>query len=212
MTIPNAIVDDETIVNYSRRTANSGASPMQSLDVRLTLEAPLSPEQVDDLLDLVRRHVASLPELHEPLVSIEQEQAKQLTLICFSMVELHDWPTYLAVREALLKRLQQLVHQVQLSTITLGVSYDTTAEQLRRLPALIAAVVHRDPAFSLQSCRLMTINAYSYDFVFRLHGSQTSLGLFKDAIHRLNQDLLACLAAEGIEIPFPTHVEYARQL
>ena len=32
-------------------------------------------------------------------------------------------------------------------------------------------------------------------------------GRFKDAIHRLNKDLLACFAAEGIEIPYPTAVE-----
>lgn len=212
VTIPNAIADDATIVNYSRRTINSGASPMQSLDVQLTLAEKLSPEQVDDLLELVRRHVAAMPELHEPLVSIEQEQAEQLTLICVSMVELHDWRTYLTVREALLKRLQQLVEQVRLSSITVGVSYDTTAEQLRRLPELIAAVVNRDPQFALQSCRLMKINDYSYDFMFRLHGSQHTLSQFKDGIHRLNQDLLACFAAEGIDIPFPTQLEYSKEL
>jgi small-conductance mechanosensitive channel len=53
----------------------------------------------------------------------------------------------------------------------------------------------------------MTISDFSYDFVFRLHGHHASFGAFKDAINRLNQDLLACLAAEGIEIPYPTAVE-----
>ena len=210
--IPNAIADDETIVNYSLRSDNGGEAPMQSLEVRLTIQERLSPEQVDDLLLLARHHLASVPALQDPLVSIEQEQAEELTLICFALVELHDWRTYLEVRESLLKRLQQLVQQVQLSTITLGVSYDTTAEQLRQLPDLLAAVVHRDPQFALQSCRLMTINDYSYDFVFRLRGSQPSLGAFKDAIHRLNQDILICLAAEGIEIPFPTQTEFSREL
>ena len=211
VTIPNGIADEETIVNYSRRSPNSGAAPMQSLDVRLTLEEGLSPEQVNDLLQLVRQHVGGTSDLHEPLVSIEQTDADELTLICFAMVTLNDWPAYLAVRETLLLRLQELVEQVRLSTRHIGVSYDSTADQLRRLPELIAAVVGRDPALELQCCRLMGIADFSYDIVFRLHSRHPSLALFKDAIDRLNQALLACFAAEGITIPYPTAVEIQRQ-
>jgi MscS family membrane protein len=210
VTIPNAIADEETIVNYSRRSPNSAATPMQSLNVRLTIEQKLTPEQVDDLLQLVRRHVAGSADLLEPLVSIEQNQAEELTLICFAMVTLHDWSSYLRVREALLMRLQQLVEQVRLSTITLGVSYDTTAKQLQQLPDLIGSVVNSEPLMELQSCRFMTIGAFSYDIVLRLHGDHASFAAFKDAIHRLNQALLIALAAEHIEIPFPTQLQLQR--
>jgi len=72
-------------------------------------------------------------------------------------------------------------------------------------------VVNRDPAFSLQSCRLMSIGDFSYNIVFRIHGHQSTLGAFKDAIHRLNQDLLTCFAAEDIEIPFPTQLQLTRR-
>lgn len=207
ITIPNAIADEETIVNYSRRSADGGAVPVQSLEVRLTIEQPLSPEQVIDLLQLVREHVQTVPELIEPLVTLEQSQAEQLTLIGVAHVGLDDWPAYLAVREALLLRLQQLVEQVRLSTLVIGVSYATTTEQLRRLPELVAGVAHRDPHLALQSCRLMAISAYSYDVVIRLHASHGSLALFKDGIDRLNRDLLTALAAEGIAIPYPTAIE-----
>jgi MscS family membrane protein len=210
VTIPNAIADEETIVNYSRRSPNSAATPMQSLNVRITIEQKLSPEQVDDLLQLVRRHVAGSADLLEPLVSIEQNQTDELTLICFAMVTLHDWSSYLRVREALLMRLQQLVEQVRLSTITLGVSYDTTAEQLHRLPDLIRSVVDSEALVELQSCRFMTIGAFSYDIVLRLHGGHASFAAFKDAIHRLNQALLIALAAAKIEIPFPTQLQLQR--
>jgi MscS family membrane protein len=210
ITIPNAIADEETIVNYSRRSPNSAATPMQSLNVRLTIEQKLSPEQVDDLLQLVRHHMAGSGALLEPLVSIEQNQSDDLTLICFAMVTLHDWNAYLSVREALLMRLQQLVEQVRLSTITLGVSYDTTAEQLQGLPDLIRSVVNSEPLMQLQSCRFMTISAFSYDIVFRLHAGHTSFAEFKNAIHRLNQALLIALAAAQIEIPFPTQMQLQR--
>jgi MscS family membrane protein len=210
VTIPNAIADEETIVNYSRRSPNSAATPMQSLNVRITIEQKLSPEQVDDLLQLVRRHVAGSADLLEPLVSIEQNQTDELTLICFAMVTLHDWSSYLSVREALLMRLQQLVEQVRLSTITLGVSYDTTAEQLHRLPDLIRSVVDSEALVELQSCRFMTIGAFSYDIVIRLHASHPSFAAFKNAIHQLNQALLIALASAQIEIPFPTQLQLQR--
>ena len=210
VTIPNAIADEETIINYSRRSENVEHVPMQSLDVRLEIDERLAPEQVDDLLLLVRRHVEADPAFQDPLVSIEQASSGQLTLICFAMVSLHEWTPYLEARERLLKRLHELVTQVALSTITFGVSYDTTAEQLRQLPQLIAAVVHADADFALQSCRLMSIGDFAYNIVVRLRGAQASLGAFKDAIDGLNQRLLIALAEAGIEIPFPTAVEISR--
>ncbi|MEY3757066.1 MAG: hypothetical protein RLZZ263_220 [Cyanobacteriota bacterium] len=212
ITIPNSIADEQTIVNYSRRSPGSSAAPMQSLDIHLGIEQRLSPEQVDDLLAIVRAHVAAVPELLQPLVSLEQSDVDQLTLICFAMVSLHDWPTYLSVREQLLCRLQQLVEQVRLSTFTIGVSYDTRSDQLERLPALIQGVVNSDPLFDLQSCRLMVIADFSYNIVVRLHGHQDSLRAFKDAIHALNQRLLVCFAQEGIEIPFPTQLQLQRDV
>ena len=212
ITIPNAIADEQTIVNYSRRSPGSAAAPMQSLDVRLSIEKRLTPEQVEDLLALVRAHVEAVPELLEPLVSLDQAEVDQLTLICFAMVSLHDWPTYLAVREQLLQRLQQLVEQVRLSTFKVEVSYDTRADQLQRLPALIREVVNSDPLLDLQSCRLMAIADFSYTIVVRLHAHQQSLREFKDAIHALNQRLLLCLAQEGIEIPFPTQLQLQREV
>ncbi len=211
ITIPNAIADEQTIVNFSRHSRNSSAVPMQSLDVRLLIEESLSPEQVDDLLHLVRSHVAGVPELLDPLVSFEQSQENQLTLICFVMVLLHDWPTYLKLREQLLVRLQQLLYQVRRSRIEIGVSYDTSADQLERLPELIRQVVNSDPDFDMRSCRLMEIADSSFIIVMRLHGSQNSLRKFKDGIHALNLRLLHCFASEGIETSLPTQLQLQRQ-
>lgn len=211
VTIPNAIADEETIVNFSRRQPNSDAPPTQSLVVRLAVNHRFSPEQVADLLSFARRAVQAIEELEQPLVSLEQEGIDNVTLICHGLVAAHAWPHYLAARERLLLRLEEVVEQVRLCQRQIGVSYDTGSEQLQRLPALIAGVVSRDPLLALQACRLMTISDFSYDFVFRLHGHHASFGAFKDAINRLNQDLLACLAAEGIEIPYPTAVEIQKE-
>ena len=207
VTIPNAFAEEATIVNYSRRSQDSTAPPMQALELRLEIEQRLSPEQVDDLITMSRHGLRGIPELQEPTLSIEQTHSKALILIFMAMVTLNEWNRYLELREQVLMRLQQLVERVRLSTITVGVSYNTSAEQLRRLPSIIAEIVHGVPGLSLQSCRLMVINAFSYDFTFRLHSSQASLGDFKDALHKLNITLLARFAAEGIEIPYPTYTE-----
>jgi MscS family membrane protein len=207
VTIPNAIAEEETIVNYSRRSQDASAPPMQALELRLEIEQRLSPEQVNDLISLSRHNFRRIPELQEQTLSIEQTHSDALILIFMAMVTLHDWGRYLELREQVLMGLQQLVEQVRLSTITLGVSYDTNEQQLRRLPAMIEETVNGINGLSLQSCRLMLINAFSYDIVFRFHGSHASLGEFKDAVHQLNISLLARLDAEGIQIPFPTQVE-----
>ena len=207
VTIPNAIADDETIVNFTRRQRSGGESALQSLALELSVQHGFSPEQTNDLLQLVRRELSRMDVLQQPLVSLRQDGIEAFTLLCHGLVVLNDWPRYLAVRERLLLRLEELVEQVRLSQRQIGVSYDTSPEQLARVPALIRAVVERDAELALQSCRLMAISDFSYDYTFRFIGSHSSFGAFKDAIDRLNRDLLACFAAEGLEIPYPTAVE-----
>lgn len=207
VTIPNAIADDETIVNFTRRPVRGGPSSLQSLSLELNVPLGFSPEQQSDLLQLVRRRLTAMALLKQPLVSLRQDDVGAFTLICHGLVELSAWPAVLELRERLLLRLTEMVEQVRLSQRTIGVSYATSAEQLERLPALIKGVVEQDPELALQSCRLMAIAEFSYDYSFRFIAAHDSFSTFKDGIDRLNRDLLRCFAAEGIEIPYPTAVE-----
>ena len=211
VTIPNAIVDDETIVNFSRRQPSGEALPIQSLVVRLEVSQQFSPDQVGDLLRFARIAMEAIEGLQQPLVSLEQEGVDDFTLICHGLVAVQSWDRYLAVRERLLLRLEEVVAQVRISHRKIGVSYDTSSEQLERMPALIRGVVQRDPQLQLVACRLMTIADFSYDFSLHLRADHASFAAVKDAIDRLNQDLLACFAAEGIEIPYPTAVEIKKE-
>jgi len=210
ITIPNAIADETTIVNFSRRSPSSETSPMQGLDLTLAINEELSPDQIADLLHYSRAALATDADLEEVIVSIDQPTSDSLTLICFAMVSLHGWAAYLQVRERVLQRLQELIDIVKKSRIVIGVSYDTNQQQLHDIPGLIRSVVEKDSAFSFRAWRLMTINEFSYDFVFDFRSSHTTYSAFKDGISRLNQDLLACFAAHGIEIPYPTQTELQR--
>ncbi len=204
VTIPNAIADEENIVNYSRRSNNSNHPPMQSLDVRLNIDRHLSPEQIISLLSKARKHVHSQEILQDPLVSIEQNNADGFTLICFSMVALHDWRTYLDIRESLLLRLQQILDQVCRSRIVLSVNRETSGDQITQITKLITEAVHTDPKLRLRSCRLLTISPLNYDFVIDLESSHTNYLRFKDGLHRLNQALLTSLSTHDAKISEPT--------
>jgi MscS family membrane protein len=207
VTIPNAIAEEENIVNYSHRSRNSSNIPMQSLDVRIDIDRPLTPEQITDLLSYAGKYAHDQESLRDLLVNIEQNNADKIILICFSMVALNDWQSYLKIRENLLLRLRQILDQVCRSRIVLSVAYETSTEQLRQLPKLFAEVVNADPHLSLRSCRLMTISSFSYDFIFDFQSSHSNHSNFEDGINRLNQELLSCLSAHGIKIPYPTAVE-----
>ena len=211
VTIPNAIVDEQTIVNFSRRQSGGDSTHTQSLLLRLAVTRKFNSDQIADLLHFGRLAVLAIEGVQEPLISLEEEATEGCALICHCLVAIQAWDQYIAMRERILLRLEEVVEQVHLSQRAIGVSYDTTVEQLERIPELIRELVERDPLLKLQSCRLMTIAAFSYEFNFRFHSHHATLGALKDAINRFNKNLLTGFAAEGIEIPYPTAVEIRKQ-
>ena len=212
VTVPNAIAiaDEENIVNHSRHSNDSNNPPMQSLDVRLNIDRHLSPEQIISLLSNARKHVHSQEILQDPLASIEQSNADGFTLICFSMVALHDWHTYLDIRESLLLRLQQILDQVCRSRIALSVNRETSSEKTTQLTKLITKVVNSDPKLRLSSCRLLTISPLSYVFVIGLESSHSNHLSFKDGLHRMNQSLLTSLSINDVKINEPTSLDISK--
>lgn len=211
VTIPNAIADEETIINYSRRQPQrqSGSSPSLLVDLMAKRVIPAS--QSTDLLAVLRRRISTVTELRQPLLTLEHRDDESLTLICHGLVELHNWHHYLKVREQLLLLVKDCVEEIQLCNRLIGVSYSTSTEQLERLPALIADVVKRDPHLKLVSCRLMTIADFSYDVAFFLESHHDDIIELRNAIDRLNRDLLSALDDAGITIPYPTSVQIQAQ-
>ena len=87
--IPNSIVDEQTIVNFSRRDSNSDASPTQSLVVRVAVIRQFNSDQVADLLFFARLALVDIKGVQEPLVSIEEEQSAGGTILCHALVGDH---------------------------------------------------------------------------------------------------------------------------
>ena len=204
VTIPNSVVDEATIINFSRRGLTSSRSPMQGLELRLDLEGEWSPFQLEEVLHQARRTIAADPVLEDPLASLERPTDSPPVLVVFAMVELHGWPAYLQTRETLLLRLEEVVERAQLSEIPIGIAYGTAADQLARIPALLRAAVEQDPQLRFGACRLERIAAFSYDHVLEFSSSHTNHDAFEDSLHDLNRRVISTLEQEGIEIPFPT--------
>lgn len=210
VTIPNAVADEATIINFSRRGLSRDQAPTQGVELRVPIRDPLSPYQLEELLRLTRRLLqgpswqGQLAARHQPVVSLGPAGDGANELIVFVMVELHGWEAFLRVRETLMVALEELLERVDLSEIVVGVAYSTTAEQLRQIPELLRSVVAEDPQLHFEACRLVRISAFSYDHELELSSTHERHDDFEDSMHRLNGRILAVLAAHGIEIPFPT--------
>ena len=212
ISIPNSIADEETIINYSKRSGNPTDQPRQAMDLRIAIDGKLSPEQMDDLLFYGKACLGELAELSETLISLETNGSDDLQLICHGEVELSDWITYLNIRDRLLLLLRQIIDQVIRSRVVVGVSYDCTEEQLSLVPVLIKSLIDREPLASFRSCRLLAISAFSYDYVFDYRSNQSSFAAFLDELDRINRGVIQVFAAHKIDIPFPTNLEIQKAL
>ncbi len=204
VTIPNSVVDEATIINFSRRGLQGDRPPMQGLEVRLDLQGEWSPFQLEEVLHQARRTLRNWSVLKEPLMSLERSPDSSPQLVVFAMVELHGWPAYLDIRERLLIHLEEVMERAQLSEIALGIAYGTPAEQLDRLPSLVASVVAEDSQLQFKAFRLERIAAFSYDHVLEFSSSHEDHDHFEDSLHDLNRRLISALEDAGVEIPFPT--------
>lgn len=208
VTIPNSVVDEETIVNYSLRSDQSPDLVLHVFELHLPLPADLTPDQLDDLVHYGRLYLPELPGLSVAQVFLDQAPGDgELLLRCCGQIQAPNWTDYLTLRELVLLRLRQLLDQVLRSRMVIGVAYDTSPELLQRIPGLIAGLFDREPLAAFRACRLMAISDFSYDFTYDYRSAQPTYAAFKDEVARLNRALLGLFAAEGIEIPYPTQAE-----
>jgi len=211
VTIPNSVVDEATITNFSRRGMGRDRPPMQGMEVRLELGGQWSPFQIEEVLEQGRRTLAALPLLQDPLISLERQGDSAPVLLVFAMVELHGWQAYLKTREQLLLHLEEVVERAQLSEVQIGIAYGTPADQLSGVPALMQAAVAEDPQLQFKACRLERIGAFSYDHVLEFSSIHTDHDAFEDSLHDLNRRVISTLEREGIQIPFPTQTLMLQQ-
>ena len=209
VTIPNSVAEETVVNNFSRNKSNAGSVQSQGLELRVDLDQDpaFGPDQITDLLELVRKQFLASTEFSCSCVTVEVESGEQSVLVCIGLIKAQGWPDYLAIKESIAVRLKQLIDQVQRSHFVLPVAYETSAEQLQAIPDLLKSVVAVNPGFSVRACRLMEIAEFSYDFKCHLFADGIDYQQFKDSIDRINKAILSELAARQIVIPYPTAIE-----
>ena len=209
VTIPNSVAEETVVNNFSRNKTNAGSVQSQGLELRVDLDQDpaFGPDQITDLLELVRKQFLASTEFSCSCVTVEVESGEQSVLVCIGLIKAQGWPDYLAIKESIAVRLKQLIDQVQRSHFVLPVAYETSAEQLQVIPELLQSVVAANPGFSVRACRLMEIAEFSYDFKCHLFADGIDYQQFKDSIDRINKAILSELAARQIVIPYPTAIE-----
>ena len=185
---------------------------MQGLELNLELDddGPFNPDQINDLLTLARRYAESRADLINPCLTVELEPDAPQRLRCIGLIDVANWRDYIAVQESLTLAFNELIQRVDLCHFVLGVSYDTTDQQLTQIPVILRGIIERTAGFEVKACRLLEIAEFSYNFKCHLFSEGLTYTQFKDSIDQINRDLLHELAAAEIVIPFPTAVEIQR--
>ncbi len=212
VTIPNAVAEDCIVNNLSRHHAEPGSPQLPGLDLSLELDPndPFSPDQMTDLLALARAYVANRPDLINPCLTIELEPGSPQRLRCIALIHVENWRDYINLQESLTLAFNQLIDRVDRSHFVLGVSYDSSDQQLAAIPGILRGIIQRTKGFELRACRLLDIAEFSYNFKCHLFCQTLSYKQFKDSIDVINRELLHELAAAEIVIPFPTAIEIQR--
>lgn len=207
VTIPNSLVDEQKVVNYSVRSGDPEEPLLQGLDLRLVIDQPLVPFQIRELFRLVNRAMQESSDLSLPLASLDPSVDVGLVLTCHAQVEASDWPRYLETRQCFIIRLRQILSQVSQCYFRFGVSYDTPSDTLRSIPEIVTQIFSDEPFVHLCACNFLQINDFSLDFFVEYESDQPSLALFEAAHGRLLCALIDTFRRLGIEIPVPTTVE-----
>ena len=205
VTIPNAIADEQVVVNYSRHEGFQNHRLSQTLELRQPLDPGLTPAQLRQLLHLVQRWIEGWPEVHDLLVSLEAGGEGQLSLLTLATVSFHSWGSFLEFRNRLMLRLQELIDQVRRSRRILSIAQSSDGAVRDRIAPLVAEVVAAIPDLELACCDLLTIGDHSYDYEIQLLAGHASHGEAQAALDRFNRELMRRLEAEAIELSIPIY-------
>jgi len=97
----------------------------------------------------------------------------------------------------------------------IGVTYDTPAEKLRRIPEMIKRLIDDVPLASADRAHFFNFGAYSLDFEIVYYISTNDYTIYMDIQQRINLAIVELFEAEGIEFAYPTQtliVEIPKQV
>lgn len=94
--------------------------------------------------------------------------------------------------------------QTRRIAFTIGVTYQTSAEKIERLPSLIAQIVKRQSDATFDRAHFKSFGASSLDFEIVYFVNSADYGVYMDIQQGINLDLLVAFEREEIEFAYPT--------
>lgn len=86
----------------------------------------------------------------------------------------------------------------------LGVTYDTSAELLRRIPQIVREIIEAEEYTRFDRCHFQVFGDFALVFETVYYVLSADYGRFMDVQHRINLAIIERFRSDGIEFAFPT--------
>lgn len=96
------------------------------------------------------------------------------------------------------------------NTVTIGVEYTTTAEQVERIPQILEEAVKAQPKARFERAHFTRFNDSSLDFELVYFVVDNSYNVYMDVQQAVNLYIMRAFAKEGIQFAFPSQTMYVR--
>ncbi|HUP60218.1 MAG TPA: mechanosensitive ion channel family protein [Thermoanaerobaculia bacterium] len=93
----------------------------------------------------------------------------------------------------------------------IGVVYQTTPAQLRRIPPIVREIIERQPDIRFDRAHFAAFGDSSYDFEFVYYVRSPEYNVYMDTQQAINLSIVDTFAAEGIEFAYPTRTLFLEQ-
>jgi len=96
-------------------------------------------------------------------------------------------------------------------TFTIGVTYDTSVEKLRKIPPIIKDIFEKVETADLDRVNFTEFGDFSLKFLIIYYVNSADWGKYLDTQQRINFDIKEAFEHEGIEMAFPTSTIYVKK-
>ena len=96
-------------------------------------------------------------------------------------------------------------------TFTVGVTYDTSVEKLKKVPGIIANIIKNTDSAAFDRVNFTEFGDFSLKFLVVYYVNSSDWGKYLDTQERINFSIKEAFEQEGIEMAFPTNTVYVKK-
>jgi small-conductance mechanosensitive channel len=96
-------------------------------------------------------------------------------------------------------------------TFTIGVTYDTSVEKLRKIPLIITDIIKNMDLSAFDRVNFTEFGDFSLKFLVIYYVNSSDWGKYLDTQERINFAIIEAFEREGIEMAFPTSTIYVKR-